>query len=761
MKKTLSRLDVLFFLVCTLVGLDTLGSVAARGAQGFLWLGFLAITFFVPYALLVAELGSAFPQEGGPYLWTRDALGKPLAAVVSVFYWFSNPIWLGGALTISAIATWNTFFFELGEIGKYVFGLALIWLCVGGAVLSLGIGKWVTTFGAWARVLLLGFFTVSVALYGMKHGVHGVAITGFRPTYSGFIGVVPLLFFNFVGFELPSAAGGEMVDPKRDVPFAVVRCAFISVLCYGVPILAILLVVPAEHITGLRGFVDAMQTVFTVYGRASKVLGGTAALGFVFALLTSGTTWIMGADRVQAVACADGAGPRFLGSFSAKHGTPVPLNIASGVVSTVVMFAAFAVTGGSAEKFFAASLNLGISTTSIAYVGIFPALWLLRKQQPNVDRPYRVPAARLATVLTTGWALFASICLVWPGFGMFESADTALPTGFEGQRLLFELTQVVPLVLLLALGGAFIVIGRKRTEFSRMRTVMRVSIPVTLGLALLVARPRAAQAQTDPEQPTTTEEKAPIGVNVGLSTSLVLRGGTSQETLMQILSGSYALNSWLSTYGRVGWVHDASADGSSGNGFANPAAGLTASVPVGKHLTLGGIVGVTVPVGSGGGNAPNKAVLKAWTNSIDWGGAMFAVDHVDTLVGGKGALAFGDLTLSLESTLHELTRVKGEAADPIGAHASVTSTMATVSFALHPKLTLSSALSETRFWNRPTCIRETPASAQDYFFIVGASTDFKVRGVDVAPGLVYARALDLPLSADKFQVVELDLAFSL
>ena len=260
MKKTLSRLDVLFFLVCTLVGLDTLGSVAAKGAQGFLWLGFLAIAFFVPYALLVAELGSAFPQEGGPYLWARDALGKPIAAVVSVFYWFSNPIWLGGALTISAITTWNTFFFDLGDIGKYVFGLSLIWSCVGCAVLSLGVGKWVTTIGAWARVLLLAFFTLSVVLYGAEHGVHGVAVSGFRPTYEGFIGVVPLLFFNFVGFELPSAAGGEMVDPKRAVPFAVLRSACISVLCYSVPILAILLVVPAEHITGLKGFVDAMQT---------------------------------------------------------------------------------------------------------------------------------------------------------------------------------------------------------------------------------------------------------------------------------------------------------------------------------------------------------------------------------------------------------------------------------------------------------------------------------------------------------------------
>lgn len=740
MKKTLSRLDVLFFLVCTLVGLDTLGSVAAKGAQGFLWLIFLAITFFVPYALLVAELGSTFPQEGGVYLWVRDALGKPIAAVVSVFYWFSNPIWLGGALTISAIATFETFFFELGGVGKYIFGLTLIWLCVGAAVLSLGVGKWVTTIGAWARVALLAFFTVSVALYGAKHGVHGVAFTGIRPTYDGFIGVVPLLFFNFVGFELPSAAGGEMVDPKRAIPFAVVRSAAISVLCYGVPILAILLVVPAEHITGLKGFVDAMQTVFTVYGAQRKLAGGVAAAGFVFALLTSGTTWIMGADRVQAIACADGAGPRFLAGFSEKHGTPVALNIASGVVATVVMFAAFAVTGGSAEKYFAASLNLGISTTSMAYVGIFPALWILRKKRANVERPYRVPFARLATVLTTGWALFASICLVWPPEG-------ALPAGFEGQRRLFELTQLVPLALLLALGIAFYYSGTPR--------VLRTSIPAAaLGLCLLLV-PTRANAQDEDVPKTEPPAPSPVGVNVTLSSSLVLRPESRQQTLIQVLSGSYAVNSWLSAWGRVGWAAD------SATAFANPAAGLTANVPIGKHLVLGGLVGLTAPLGTGGGNAPSANLLKAWTNSIDWGGAMYAVDHVDAMAGVHGAFTLGNATLALDSTLHELTRVRGEKVDPLGAHASVTSTTATLSYALHPKLTLSSAMSETRFWNKPTCIQESPASAQDYFFIAGVSSAVNIGGVDVAPALSYARALDLPLSADKFQVVELDLGFSL
>src|ERR1019366_2326522 len=53
-------------------------------ANAFTWLVFLGIFFFLPYGLSIAELGSAFPQEGGPYVWTRLAFGHPLAAVNAV-----------------------------------------------------------------------------------------------------------------------------------------------------------------------------------------------------------------------------------------------------------------------------------------------------------------------------------------------------------------------------------------------------------------------------------------------------------------------------------------------------------------------------------------------------------------------------------------------------------------------------------------------------------------------------------------------------
>ena len=115
LQKHFSRFDIYFFLICTIVGVDTLGQVAQNGAQGFLWLIVLAVFFFVPYALLTAELGSAFTEEGGAYIWTRMSFGRLTAAINAVFYWFSNPIWIGATLALLCCAAIQNYFYSFSD----------------------------------------------------------------------------------------------------------------------------------------------------------------------------------------------------------------------------------------------------------------------------------------------------------------------------------------------------------------------------------------------------------------------------------------------------------------------------------------------------------------------------------------------------------------------------------------------------------------------------------------------------------------------
>jgi glutamate:GABA antiporter len=492
------RFDMFFYLICTIVTLDTIGAVAANGAQGFTWLIFLGIFFFLPYGLSIAELGSAFPQEGGPYVWSRLAFGRPVAAVNSVIYWISNPIWVGGSLTIVSFAAIEEFFGNVGGGWKYVYAVVFIWFTIGAAIVSLRYGKWVPTLGAWARGAIIAFFAISVIVFAAKHGVHGFGGHAFVPTYAIFIAVVPVLFFNYAGLEVPSAAGEEMVNPKRDVPFAVLWSGAGVVAAYGIPILLILIVLPQSAVTGLTGFLDAIKAVFTVYGGhvasdgtatltgAGMVLGRIAAVVFIFALASAGATWIMGADRNEAVASIDGGGPRLLGRFSERFGTPVGMNVLSGVVATVLMIAAFQITGANSGRYFSAVLGLTISTTTISYLFIFPALIKLRYSRPDVERPYRVPGGKagawICALVPTFWALLATVALIWPGFGVnwFGAGgnpnDDLATLSFSHERLQYELTQIVPLAVIIVIGVVFYVLG------SRIRRET-VAEPVAVAVA--------------------------------------------------------------------------------------------------------------------------------------------------------------------------------------------------------------------------------------------------------------------------------------
>ncbi len=479
LRRVVGRGDTLVLMLCALVGLDTLGAVSSDGAQAITWIALLGVAFFVPYAMLTAELGSAFPQEGGPYVWTKLAFGRLTAAVTSVFYWITNPIWLGGTLSITAVSTFSAFFIGLHGAGEYIFSLLFIWVAILSAVLSFRVGRWISIVGAWTRVVLLAAFTLTVIVYALDHGVHGFGASAFKPSWSIFILAAPVLFFSFQGFELPSTAAGEMKNARRDVPFAIARGAIGTILMYGIPVLAILIVLPASQVSSLGGFIDAIKTVFTVYGGhvgaggavtltgAGKALGDIAAVGFIWALLSSGSSWIIGSDRSLAVAGYDGAAPRLIGVFSNRFGTPIVVNLGSGVIATIVMVLAYVLSSGNGAKYFSAVLGITISTTAVSYCAIFPALIRLRYSRRDVGRPYRVPGglagAWIVGGITTAWAAFTTVMLLWPGLGSADPA-ASLPAGFAGQRLQFELTQILPLFAIVALGVLFYLLGRPTRE---------------------------------------------------------------------------------------------------------------------------------------------------------------------------------------------------------------------------------------------------------------------------------------------------------
>ena len=490
-RRSLGRWDTTFLMLAAIIVLDTLGAVSSYGAQSFTWLIVMVVFFLVPYGLITAELGTAFPVEGGPYVWVKLAFGRAAAAVVATMYWVDNPIWLAGTLAITAMAAFSTFFVDLSLSWQYVFGLLFIWAGIASVIMALKFGKWVATIGAAIRIFLIAFFTLTVLIYAGQHGLHGFGAGAFKPTWLVFLAAAPILIFNLEGFELPSAASEEMVNPKRDVPFAVLRSGIGTLLFYGIPVLLILLVLPPSRLSNVAGFLDALQQVFVVYGGhltssgavltgAGKVLADIAAIGVIIGLLSSAVTWLIGSDRAQAVAGYDGAAPRAFGYFSKRLGTPIVVNLVSGVVSTIVLILTLQLTSGNTAKYFSATLGVVISMVTMVYLLIFPSVIKLRYSHPDVPRPYRIPWGKFglwtAGILTTAWCALTTIAIIYPGIGTAHP-DDSLPEGFEHQRLEYTLSQVIPLVVMIGIGLLFYALGAPTRRQARADAASSEAVP--------------------------------------------------------------------------------------------------------------------------------------------------------------------------------------------------------------------------------------------------------------------------------------------
>jgi amino acid transporter len=460
--KSMRRFDLLLFLVCAIVGLDTLGQVSSYGAQTFTWVIVLGVLFLFPYGLVMAEVGSAFTQEGGPYEWMKLAWGRFAAGIGAVLYWVTNPLWVGGSLAFIATEAWSANYFKIGSgtAGDYLFKTLFIWVSIGVAIIALRYGKWIPNFGAIIRFAVLGFFSVTILIYAIKHGVHGYAAGDFSPSTAVFIGLVPLLIFNYVGFELQNGAAEEMQNAQRDVPKTVAGSGILGVLLYAIPIFGILAVLPVKQVTGIGGFIDAVNATFSVYGGAQTALVKIMTASFIIALLTSGAVWMIGSDRVQAVAGYDGAFAGWFGVFNRRLGTPVRVNVMSGIAATIFMIFGVNLNKGSTASTFVVVLYMAISTTLISYILIFPAAIKLRYSHPDVPRPYRVPGGKpgmwIAGGICTAFVLLASFVAVFP-----DVIEKALGAGYNFKdtwgisRMRFEVFTLGTLAVIIA----FAVIG--------------------------------------------------------------------------------------------------------------------------------------------------------------------------------------------------------------------------------------------------------------------------------------------------------------
>lgn len=477
LRQSFGRKEVLFFSICSVIGLDTIGVIAAAGPQAISWMAVLVIVFLIPTSMVVAELSAAFTTQGGPYVWVRLAFGRFVGALVAAINWLKSSIWFGGILAFVAVATAETFFMSGGQMSQFSFyrySLGFIWLGIIAANASFRAGKWFLILGSLSRLILIPFFTITVIGYGIANGLSGIAFSDFGLSFDGMLASIGIILFAFLGLENVSAASDEMTHAKRDLPYAAFRTSALATILYGASILTVLLVLPIGQVTGMTGFVDAVKSAFTVYGGgiaedgtvtltgAGSFLGAFAGVLIIIAIFSTGVTWLMSTNRTLAMACLDGAGPRWIAFTNPRYGTPVRLNNLTGVLASVTLVLGYRLNDGDVSKYFGVTVAFAVALSLFSYLAIFPAFWVLRNKYPDAYRPYRVPAHRTVSIWLTAVIAFAILQILAPGFGNGWFSDAYRPAGWVAdQGRPYYSTQLAVLLVAVLIAMSFWLIGRR------------------------------------------------------------------------------------------------------------------------------------------------------------------------------------------------------------------------------------------------------------------------------------------------------------
>ena len=319
------------------------------------------------------------------------------------------------------------------------------------------------------RFLVLAIFLTLVIAFLVIHGKPAgtVTVPSMKPSLTGFLAVIGLLQFLFVGFELSNGAAEEMKNAQRDVPKMIIRSGVIAALVTGSLILGVLLIMPASELTNVGGFADAyFKAASVLHGGAYAALKYFIGVLIILTVISAGGVWLQGAVRVQAVAGLDGAGPLWLGKFSKRTGTPVIMNVVSAIIGSVFVALVFLLTSGSLASFFTVMVTLVISLTALMYFFMIPAIIPLRRKYPDRKRPFRVPGGMagvwICVILSEFIIIVTALTLLWPGaLEKLLGKQYDIMTSWGVSRGFFEEVTLGSLAFFIVVSVAFWLIGKR------------------------------------------------------------------------------------------------------------------------------------------------------------------------------------------------------------------------------------------------------------------------------------------------------------
>ena len=450
-KKRFKLFDCILAVVCVILAVESAAPAASIGNSQIFWWPFLLICFCLPYALISAELGTAYESEGGICDWVTRAFGPKWGTRVAWYYWINFPLWMA---SVSVLVTDNLPFIigvELPEGALIAFRLIFIWSIAILSLFSLSESKWLfnigTTFKAIIMVLL-GIAGIRAAiLYGMASPVTFESmIPGYDLRSLSFISVI---IFNYMGFEVVTTYVNDMPNPKRDIPRAIFFGGVAVTVLYLLASMGIGAALPISEISASMGILDAIGLLL---GSISPFIVVIIASMLLFSMWSNQLSWAVGINYTARYCQQSGGGmPKIFGITTKKSGAPLGAALMDGSVATVlVLIAPLLPSEGLFWSFFALNLVMLL----LSYVPLFPAFLKLRKMDAGIERPYKVPGGPRVLKAATYVPLILLVAAI---------IFTVVP--LDGEEVVEKIPLLVGSVLAL-ISGEFIVMRMKKLPHS-------------------------------------------------------------------------------------------------------------------------------------------------------------------------------------------------------------------------------------------------------------------------------------------------------
>lgn len=386
-------------------------------------------------ALTYAELGAMYPVAGGPARFPHYSYGSLIGFAIGWATWIAAigtaPIEVEAALQYATnYLPWLTHSVH-GEVALtlpgYLIAAVLMFLFTSVNVLGVRRFSDTNTVITWWKILV-PILTIIVLIVAAFHPGNFTGGGGFAPT--GARGVLTALstsgvIFALLGFETAVALAGESRNPRRDIPIAVVGAMIIGTIIYLLLQIAFIGALPLSalsHGWARVGFSGHTAIAFGPFAGIAGLLGLSwlAVLLYADAIVSPGGTGLVYtaySSRLWYALARNGYLPAIFARLSTR-GVPVFSILVSFIVGLIIFlpFPGWHTLVGFIS-----------SATVLAYAMTPLALAALRRQQPDVNRPYRLPAGEVLAPLAF---IIANLIVYWTGWTTDWKIFVAVAAGF-------------------------------------------------------------------------------------------------------------------------------------------------------------------------------------------------------------------------------------------------------------------------------------------------------------------------------------------